>query len=136
MTRRIYKSRFGFYIFWIALPFLLGGAFLAFYPDPIFPHLVPGSSGEFSGTLRLSTRICGTLFLYTGVTLLFMRREPDRNRELAFWQAILCFALAGLLGSSPWLSGMSYWTLPIALYLLASGIFLFAFASRNLLVRE
>jgi len=135
MTRRIYKSRFAFYIFWIALPYLLGGLFLAFYPDPIMPHLVPDQA-SYAGALRLFIRISGSLFLYTGLTMFFMRREPDRNRELAFWQAVFCIGLAGLFGSSPWLFEMSYWMIAIAFYLFISGVFLFTFASRNLLVRE
>ena len=138
MTRRIYKTKFAFYIFWIAVPFFLGGLLLAFYPAPAFPYLLPDpeTGAAPSGALRLAVRIAGALFLYTGLTLIFMRGEPDRNRELAFWQAILCLGLGGLFGSSPWLFGFTYWILPIAVYLVGSGIFLFTFASRNLLVRE
>ncbi|MBW7858140.1 MAG: hypothetical protein H3C43_07605 [Leptonema sp. (in: Bacteria)] len=135
MTKRIYKSKFSTYVIMISQPFLIGGLLLAVYPKPILPLLL-GDQLEASGGLHLLIRMTGTLSLFTGITLLFMRREPDRNRELAFWQSIFCLGLAGLLGSSPWLFGISYWALAVSVYLLISGVFLFVFASRNLLVRE
>lgn len=135
MTKRIYKSKFSTYVIMISLPFLIGGLLLAVYPKPILPVFI-GQQPEASAALHLLIRMTGTLSLFTGITLLFMRREPDRNRELAFWQSILCFGLAGLLGSSPWLFGISYWAVAVGVYLLISGVFLFVFASRNLLVRE
>ncbi len=135
MTRRIYRTKFAFYILWIAIPFFIGGLLLAFYPAPVLPYLQP-DSGILTGNLKMAVRILGILFLYTGMTLIFMRGEPDKNRELAFWQALLCLGLGGLFAASPWLFGVSYWILLAALYLLGSGAFLFTFASRNLLVRE
>lgn len=134
MTRRIYKTRFAFYIFWISLPFFLAGLLLAIHPDPALARLLPQQ--EVVGPIRMIVRALGALLVYVGLTLILMRREPDRNRELAFWQALLCLGLAGLFGASPWFFGASYWILPVAAYLIVSGAFLFVFASRNLLVRE
>lgn len=134
MTRRIYKTRFAFYIFWISVPFFLAGLLLAIYPDPALSRLFPQQ--ELPGLIRMVARAFGAMLVYVGLTLILMKREPDRNRELAFWQAVLCIGLGVLVAASPWLFSMTYWVLPAAVYLIAAGAFLFTFASRNLLVRE
>ena len=136
MPRRIFRRSFNIYIFWIALPFLLAGGVLAAYPTPIMPYVLDVPVAELSPVFYLAVRVLGVTLLYCGITMFVMRREPTRLMDLAFWQGILCLALAGFSGVSPFWFRTSYWVWIGTGYLLIAGFFLLTFSTRNLLVRE
>ncbi len=84
----------------------------------------------------LLARLSGLLLLYTGMTILSVRHNPSESRDLIFWQGLLFTAKTGFLIAGPFLFHGRYWLfVPAGIWLLC-GIFLLAFASRNLLVRE
>lgn len=136
MARRIFKPAFRFYTALIALPFLVAGLVLSIYPSPVLPWLFEDPQTDPGSMFFLLVRIIGVSFLYITVTIFVMRNDPNRLINLGFWQAILCFALAGFAIASPFWFKASYYVLIPGAYWLVSGIFLFAFASRSLVVRE
>ena len=118
------------------MPFLFAGLVLAIYPAPVLPYFLESPQEELGPVFYLLVRVIGVSFLYITVTIFVMRGDPNKLIDLGFWQAVLCFALAGFTGVSPFWFKTSMLLLIPATYWLVSGIFLMAFASRTLLVRE
>ena len=132
MARRMWKSRFMFYnLLWVIPSLLLGLAML------IFPHQT-GELFEMHNLLAggFFIRLAGLGLLFSGLVLFHIRSEPEQNRNLFFWFALLYASLAGLVAMLPLLYELSWFWLALSLYWLLASLFLFGFVSRNLLVRS
>ncbi len=135
MTKRIFISKFRFYIHLGSFPLLVFGLLLAIYPKFFFDLIKLDNS--FVNYIHLFFyRMMGVFFIYSFATFVYMGWHPNYNRDLAFFQSLL-FLVCGILTSvSPFLWNFSYWIWIVSIYMFSFGIFLILFSSKNLLVKD
>jgi len=146
MAKRMWKARFVFYLWLIALPqLLLGFALLlipelltnyAFFATPIAAE-AEATGASAADALLLTERMLGLTLVILVFILLATRSNPGQNREFVFWIAVSQLAQAALVLAGPFWFELRWWAAAPAGAIWAAGaFFLLAFASRNLLVRE
>lgn len=133
------KSRFRFYLSLIARPDIILGIWLIVSPASILHSFLfqeaTRNAADFAGG-TLAAIMLGLTLCYTGITIINSGRNPSDSRDMIFWQSLMFFVRAVFLAAGPFFFGLRYWSFaPAAAWLLAS-IFLMAYASRNLLIRE
>jgi hypothetical protein len=144
---RMRLSEFKNYIFLLSLPLILLSGLLLYMPSAFFYLNLSGNTAAASGGLatdhiaginasHLPVRITAfSLFFFT-LVLLNIRNNPGSNRELFLWMSLYMLGIAGLL-SWGWYSGiLNLFSIPFAVYFIIVFIFLFLYASRNMIVRE
>ena len=153
MAKRIWKQSFTFYVLLLALPNIVLGLWLAAYPQALLPAFVPssediveeittspipdeGQTPEITAELKYIARLAGLGLFMVSMLLFTARSRPGQNREFMFWMSLYYAGLAALNIAAVAFREISLWTLPAGIFWLLAAIFLMAFASRNLLVRE
>jgi hypothetical protein len=136
MARRLWKNQFAFYVLIFSGPLILFGLAVALFPDQIVEYCFQGAR-EPEPVRRFFMRFGGGAITLLGFLMFGARKSPSQSRELFFWMGALYIGGAALFGAGPFFYQLSWWTaVPAVLIGLFGGAFLWAFASRNLLVRE
>ena len=128
------KKRFDLYVNIILFPIIISGLFYAFFPEKSLSFLckdfLEPSPADFFVRLFFISQIL------TGITILSARDNPSKNRSLIFWISIYLLSIGAFF-----ISGIFFFNLKIlavlpGIFLILSGAFLMAYASRYILVRE
>lgn len=135
MAKRIFLSKFRFYLNLGSIPILVFGLILSIYPK-LFFDILKMEYSNLSHFFIFIFRILGILCVYVYSTFLFLSWKPNECRDLAFFQSLLLLICGVFTVISPFLWSFSYFLLLLSLYFFSFGIFLFMFSSKNLLVRE
>ena len=129
------KRRFDFYLGIISYPQILLGILLAIFPVYGLKFIM-----EFPAEPGIATvffaRMYFVSFVMMGIMILSIRSFPDRNRNLIFWISLYFIYTAVQFFIGMYLKQLIYLSVLPALFFLVSGLFLMAYASRNLLIRE
>ncbi len=139
MPKRIWRNQFSTYVNLIAAPFLVLAVLLLAKPDWLLPYLVKPESFSFYESLpaiAFLMRIGGLGLLFPTISLFTMKGQPNTFREFAFWQSLYLFFFSAALFAGPFYFGLRWFVYIPATIALIGSLFLIAFASRNLLVRE
>lgn len=161
MSKRMWKQSFTFYVLLLTLPNIVLGLWLSVYPQMILPAFLPGEttavqtevakpaepaaaaaadetteSNLLSPGLKYIARLAGFGLFMVSMLLFTARRNPGQNRELMFWMSLYYAGLAALNFAATYFGEISLWTLAAGVYWLVAALFLMAFSSRYLLVRE
>ena len=139
MARRIWKSKYNFYLWLIILPNFALALVLLSYPDVLLSRvfLDPADYVQNRNTVAdFLARLLGGAWLLLHFILQMGRHEPKQFRSIFFWFALLYFSMSVVTVLSPFFPGLSWWTYLALLCWFPATIFLMSFASRNLLVRE
>lgn len=135
---RMLKRKFAFYLLLIGGPLLIAGIVLLVYPalllsQPVF--LDPASKSLATASSFLA-RGAGLGILFLALSILRARHSPDQSRDTILWQSVYLLAAALLLALAPFRFQLSYWAFVPAAWCALSALFLFLYASRNIVVRE
>jgi hypothetical protein len=149
---RMRLSEFKSYIFFLSTPLIIISGVLLYKPSVFFllgittglPAL-PWSQASADPSLTdlvyirsafLPLRIAAFSLLFFALVLLNIRNNPGNNREIFLWMSLYMLGIAGLLISAPFFGTLNWLAIPLGIYFLMIFVFLFAYASRNLIVRE
>ncbi len=135
MAKRIWLSKFRFYLRLGSIPFIVIGLTLVFYPKVFFKYF-DISDFNFNTYTQFFLRLLGILLVYIYLTFEYMGSDPNSHRDLAFFQSILLFFIGFLFLLSIFIWKFSLYLIIIFVYTLIFGFFLLAFSSKNLLVRD
>ncbi len=156
------SSEFRNYIFLFSLPLLFLAGLLLYKPGIMgllrpeirvletigsatgFTETVPpspeksswGTEETYAAAVSFPVRIVAISFLFYTLVLLNIRNNPSQNRELFLWMSLYMLGIGVLLTGAPFFKAMNWGALLPALYFYLFFGFLFAYASRNLIVRE
>lgn len=134
MAKRIWKNAFQGYINLIAFPAILFGAILM--GQPYLMRYLMNSPVLQGDPLLYFIRIVGVGIFFASIILITGKRDPNNSREFIMWTAVFYLSLAVFFILGPILSIMNWFALLPALFFLTGSLFLFAFVSRNILVRD
>ncbi|MCS7204119.1 MAG: hypothetical protein NZ853_00305 [Leptospiraceae bacterium] len=132
MAKRIWASKFRFYLWMGALPFLFVGFLFLFFPGFTFLWL----NIEQTEFLILLFRFLGVGLIYIFLSFIYIGNQPNLHRDLALYQSIFLFLISILTGWYVFTGRLSWFWILAIIYGFGYGLFLFLFASKNLLIRE
>lgn len=135
---RMLKRKFAFYMLLIGGPLLLIGIALLIYPSIIISQAVfidPATKAVHTAASFLA-RGAGLGVIFLALSILRARHSPDHSRDTILWQSVYLLAAALLLALGPFRFQLSYWVFVPAAWCALSALFLFLYASRNIVVRE
>ncbi|MDH5654873.1 MAG: hypothetical protein OEZ34_03125 [Spirochaetia bacterium] len=135
MPKRMLKKRFNLYMNLIVFPIVLSGLFFVIFPEPSLQFLFTEVRVD-SNPLLFFTRIFFLTQIILGITIMSTKDNPGKSRNLIFFIAAYLLSLSAFF-----LAGIYFYNLKSlaslpGIFLLLSGGFLLAYASRNILVRE
>lgn len=142
-TRRpLRQSQFSAQLLLASIPILILGGILLVQPLVLIgfvltlPPMEGATGGTISSALGLTFRMAGAGYFFTALTILTIRGRTRSNRELIFWQAVFLIFQAVLLFLGPFYFETSWWVYLPAVYMTAFALYLMAYATKNLYVRE
>ncbi|MBI3395333.1 MAG: hypothetical protein HY042_05825 [Spirochaetia bacterium] len=135
--KRMLKRRFASYLLLIAAPLVIFGFVLIVYPAGVLsrPPFMDPKTGLLAAASFLA-RGAGAGIILIGIMIARTRHNPDQSRDTILWLSLYLVGMAVLLALGPFQFQLSMWTLAPASFFLVSGVFLFLYASRNIIVRE
>ncbi len=135
---RMLKRKFAFYMLLIGGPLFVVGILLLVYPSILLsqPIFIDPVTKALSTAASFLARGVGLGVVFLALSILRARHSPDHSRDTILWQSVYLLAAALLLAWAPFRFQLSYWAFAPAGWCALSALFLFLYASRNIVVRE